>query len=121
MALDEALNNAICHGNLELDSDIKDSETESNYLNTLKERKDCEPFCGRRVRIQADFTDVQIRFCIEDEGPGFNPNSIPDPTCTENILKTSGRGLLLIRTFMDEVEHNLRGNEIIMIKRKSIA
>ncbi len=118
MALDEALTNAICHGNLELDSQLKDTDCESRFFDELQSRKDCEPFCGRRVRLQADFSDQEIRFCIRDDGPGFTPESIPDPTCAENLLKPSGRGLLLIRTFMDEVAHNESGNEITLVKRR---
>ena len=56
---------------------------------------------------------------IRDEGPGFDPDGLPDPTDPENLTKASGRGVLLIRTFMDEVRFNDTGNEITMIKRCS--
>jgi anti-sigma regulatory factor (Ser/Thr protein kinase) len=56
---------------------------------------------------------------IADEGPGFDVTAVPDPTDPENLLKPSGRGLLLIRSFMDEVYHNARGNSITMVKRSS--
>jgi hypothetical protein len=54
---------------------------------------------------------------IADEGPGFDTRSIPDPTDPENFLRPSGRGLLLIRTFMQETYHNEAGNEITLVKR----
>jgi anti-sigma regulatory factor (Ser/Thr protein kinase) len=60
---------------------------------------------------------VTITIC--DEGPGFDPSSLPDPTDPENIGKISGRGLLLIRTFMDDVKFNDSGNEITLFKRKA--
>lgn len=55
---------------------------------------------------------------IRDEGPGFDSTSLPDPTDPVNLEKVSGRGLLLIRTFMDEVRHNPKGNEIVLVKRR---
>lgn len=119
MALEEALCNAICHGNLEVDSNLKDSADCSAYERTVHERQDREPFCERRVRVRAEFTDEQIQFQIDDDGPGFNPRSLPDPRTGENILKPSGRGLLLIRSFMDEVRHNTTGNQITLVKRRA--
>ena len=63
-------------------------------------------------------TRNELKFIIRDQGPGFDVASIPDPTDPENLAKVSGRGLLLINAFMDEVRHNKQGNEITMIKRK---
>jgi len=59
-------------------------------------------------------------FTIRDEGPGFDPSKLPDPTDPENLLKASGRGLLLIKTFMDEVTHSANGNQITMVKRRRV-
>jgi anti-sigma regulatory factor (Ser/Thr protein kinase) len=56
---------------------------------------------------------------MRDEGPGFDPKELPDPTDPENLLKLSGRGILLMRTFMDDVKFNDRGNEVTMVKRRS--
>jgi len=121
MALEEALCNAICHGNLEVDSQLKECEDCSAYENKIRERKDAEPFCERRVRVHAEFTEEMLRFQIDDDGPGFNPQTLPDPTTAENLLKPSGRGLLLIRSFMDEVHHNQTGNRITLVKNRSVA
>jgi anti-sigma regulatory factor (Ser/Thr protein kinase) len=71
------------------------------------------------VTIDIAIAPQEVRFRIADEGPGFDPDSLPDPTDPENIARASGRGLLLIHTFMDEVAHNARGNEIAMLKRFS--
>jgi anti-sigma regulatory factor (Ser/Thr protein kinase) len=55
---------------------------------------------------------------IRDKGSGFDPSKLADPTDPENLLKSSGRGLFLIRTFMDEAHHSESGNQITMIKRR---
>jgi anti-sigma regulatory factor (Ser/Thr protein kinase) len=57
-------------------------------------------------------------YVVRDEGPGFDPSILPDPTDPSNLEKVSGRGLLLIRTFMDEIHHDDSGREITMIKRR---
>ncbi len=119
MALDEALTNAICHGNLEVDSALRDHNNAAAYRNKVADRQDAEPWCGRRVQVEASFSPTEIRFQIRDEGPGFDPGTLPDPTAPENIAKAGGRGLFLIRTFMDEVEHNPVGNEITLVKWRS--
>ena len=56
-------------------------------------------------------------YVVRDEGPGFDPSALPDPLDPANMENASGRGLLLIRTFMTEVRHSERGNEITMIRR----
>lgn len=117
MALDEALTNAICHGNLEVDSALKESDDPDRYHTACRSRLDAEPYCQRRVRVEACFSPCKIEIQIRDEGPGFNPDLLPDPTLPENIFRPSGRGLLLIRTFMDEVAHNPTGNQITLVKR----
>jgi anti-sigma regulatory factor (Ser/Thr protein kinase) len=69
------------------------------------------------VRITAEVSIEEARFTIEDEGEGFDVNSIPDPLDPENLFKTSGRGVLFIYNIMDEVKYNERGNRLTMIKR----
>ena len=91
LALEEALINAIKHGN-KLDP-------------------------GKKVTIEAKVTNNMAEIVIEDQGPGFQRESVPDPTAEENLEKCSGRGILLIRTFMDVVRYNPAGNELTMTKR----
>lgn len=64
-------------------------------------------------------TREEMIFTIRDQGKGFDPNTLPDPTDPSNLGKVSGRGLLLIQTFMDRVFHNETGSSITMIKRCS--
>ncbi len=56
---------------------------------------------------------------IRDQGRGFDPNSLPDPTDPANLEKAAGRGVLLMRSFMDEVSYNDRGNSVTLVKRRS--
>jgi anti-sigma regulatory factor (Ser/Thr protein kinase) len=114
MALSEALANAIYHGNLELSSDLKEDGT---FHQEARERSQREPYCLRKVQLTACVEKKWARWVVRDEGPGFDPDAVPDPTDPTNIERPSGRGLLLIRTFMDEVHHNDVGNEITMVKR----
>lgn len=117
-ALAEALTNAIDHGNLELDSKLREDGL-TTYRETGQERASQDPFCHRKVHVTARLTPGEATFIIRDEGPGFDPEFLPDPTDPENITRPSGRGVMLIRTFMDEVRFNETGNEITMIKRIS--
>ena len=63
-------------------------------------------------------THEEAVFTIRDQGPGFDVTRVADPTSPEKLIVASGRGLLLIRTFMDEVRHNAAGNEITMTVRR---
>jgi len=119
VALHEALRNAMHHGNLELSSALRQQDPASYYR--LAEQRLCEePYCSRRVYIKARESRFESRYVIQDEGPGFDACSFSyDPTDASNLDKPSGRGLFLIRTFMDDVEFNARGNEITMVQRRS--
>ena len=70
---------------------------------------------GKRVSLQADFSPEQIVVRVTDEGRGFDPASLEDPTTPVNITRTGGRGIFLIRQLMDEVEFNEHGNSITMV------
>lgn len=117
VALQEALLNAIHHGNLELKSELREQPS-SVYYKLGEQRRFQPPYDGRHVYVSARLTRSEAIYTIRDEGPGFDPATLPDPTKPENIEKCSGRGLLLIRTFMDQVSHNAAGNELTMIKRR---
>jgi CheY-like chemotaxis protein/anti-sigma regulatory factor (Ser/Thr protein kinase) len=116
MALDEALVNALYHGNLEVSSRLKEDDDRA-YYQLAKERAAESPYRDRRIYVTADLSTQEARFVMRDEGPGFDPKDLPDPTDPENLLKLSGRGILLMRTFMDDVQFNERGNQVTMVKR----
>ncbi len=90
LATEEALVNAICHGNC---SDA---------------RKNVHVVC----RLNSD----RIRIEISDEGVGFDPAALPDPTVGDQIYVPSGRGVMLMRAFMSRVQYNEQGNAVVMEK-----
>ncbi len=116
-ALIEALTNAVDHGNLELDSKLRESDDLNAYRDLGKRRAAQTPYRDRRVRVSEKITPTEAVYVVRDEGPGFDQSGLPDPTDPENLLKPSGRGVMLIRTFMDYVSFSERGNEITMVKR----
>lgn len=116
VALEEAINNAMFHGNLEITSAERTGDRDA-YRTLLADRLRTRPYCERTVDVQAKVSPEEAVFVIRDQGPGFDPNTLPDPTDPENLEKASGRGLLLMRTFMDSVEFNSAGNEVTMVKR----
>ena len=90
LCVEEAVRNAIVHGNK---SDKK-----------------------LHVKINYWIDAYRLNVEVEDEGPGFDPGLIPDPTKNSNIIKESGRGVCLIRKLMDSVRFNHKGNKISMVK-----
>ena len=120
MALDEALVNAMHHGNLEVDSSLKEGDSDL-YQQTVRQRQQQEPYCKRRVRVEAEFSDQHICVQISDEGPGFDPREVPDPCDEANLHRVCGRGLFLIRSFMDQTAHNHVGNQITMTRLRKDA
>ena len=119
VALQEALTNACLHGNLEVDSALREVD-HRQYYDLARQRMTEAPYAQRRIHVIARYDQNSAEFCIRDEGPGFNRSSLPDPTDPTNIERPCGRGLLLMQTFMDEVKYNAAGNEVTMIKRRRV-
>ena len=69
----------------------------------------------KRVRVEAHLSSYEIKVQVTDEGRGFNPAAVLDPTLPANRVRSGGRGIFLIRQLMDRVEFNERGNSITMI------
>lgn len=116
IAIDEALVNALHHGNLELDSSLRETDSTA-YERQGAERAVQSPYRDRRIRVEARISKDVAEITICDDGPGFNPKSLSDPTDPENMDKVSGRGVHLMRSFMDEIHFNARGNCVSMILR----
>lgn len=113
--LDEALLNAYYHGNLEVDSVLKQDSFDAFYV--LAAKRKCEhPFCDRRINVTARFSPNDATFVIRDDGHGFHPDDLPDPSDPQYLERPSGRGLLLMRSFVDEVIYNDVGNEVTLVK-----
>ncbi|REJ92196.1 MAG: response regulator [Planctomycetota bacterium] len=115
VALEEALLNASYHGNLEVDSKLRE-ENHSAYYDLARERAGILPYSDRSIYVDVDLGEDRIRYVVRDEGPGFDPHLLPDPTDPINVDRPCGRGLLLMRTFMDLIDFNEDGNEVTMIK-----
>lgn len=92
LALEEAFINAIKHGN-KMDYD-------------------------KEIKIDYSINPDKFEVSMADEGNGFDPDAVPDPRCGENIYKIEGRGLLLMRSYMDVIEFNERGNCVRMTRYK---
>lgn len=93
MAVEEALVNAIKHGN-QMDPD-------------------------KTVTVSYSLHPERFEVRITDQGPGFNPADVPDPTAPENLERPCGRGLLLIRYYMSDVSFHDDGRTIAMIKNRN--
>ena len=93
LALHEALTNAIVHGGRGADSD--------------------------RITIQSRVDGYEARITISDEGPGFDPATVPDPTSEQNLMKPHGRGIMLMRAYVDAVIYDRAGTRVTLIKANS--
>ncbi len=117
IALEESLLNAYYHGNLELDSSLRE-EDHGKFAKLAEERRHIPPYRDRRIHVHIRLTPEEATFVVRDDGNGFDPDSLPDPTDPENLTKPSGRGVLLMRSFMDDVTFNDQGNQVTMIKNR---
>jgi serine/threonine-protein kinase RsbW len=84
----EAVNNAIVHGN--------------------------KSIAHKLVDVEIEFNENHIKITVTDEGEGFDPKKIPDPTMPENIEELSGRGVYLMTKLADSIEFNDKGNSVTM-------
>ena len=69
----------------------------------------------KTVRVEVTLDPSRVVLQVFDEGPGFDPRAVPDPTLPDNLDRSGGRGLFLIRQLMDEVEYNERGNAVRLV------
>lgn len=89
LAIEEAITNAFEHGHRGLDDALT-------------------------VRVEHRVSPEVFEIAVEDQGPGFKPEDLPDPTLLENLSKPSGRGVMLMKAYMTEVEFNPSGNRVVM-------
>lgn len=116
MALVEAVSNAMIHGNLGVRSELR-RRSLSAYRELIETRRNAEPFASRRVHCEARERPDEVEYVVADEGDGFDPAGLPDPRDPGNVLSLSGRGVFLIRTFMDDVAFENHGAKLVMRKR----
>ena len=118
IALQEALTNALFHGNLEVSTELRQHD-EREFDELAERRRGLEPYRSRRIRVQIQLDRDAARFVIGDDGPGFDTSLFDRPIQPEDLARIGGRGLLLIRTFMDQVTFNAAGSQISMVKYRS--
>jgi serine/threonine-protein kinase RsbW len=94
MAVREAVTNAVLHGNRQDEA--------------------------KAVEVEFKRLPSEIEITVRDQGEGFDPGSVPDPTDPQNIMKTSGRGILFMRTFMDEIQwsRHPEGGTVVRMRKK---
>jgi len=90
---------------------------EEALINAIKHGNKADP--ARNITISYSVTSDRLQISISDEGAGFNYRNLPDPREDENLCKDSGRGVLLMREYMDKVEFNSSGNCVHMVKYRS--
>ncbi|MGL4368419.1 MAG: ATP-binding protein, partial [Spirochaetota bacterium] len=120
LSLREAISNAMFHGNLEISSDIREKEGIKAFNEMIELRKTDEKYGSRRVHFTYEMTRDYAEYIIEDEGNGFDYSRLPDPRNPDNFFNKSGRGILIIKIHMDEVEWNEKGNRIRMRKNRVV-
>ncbi len=90
---------------------------EEAFMNAIKHGNDND--AGKCVETQCWLNAQVFRIQISDEGPGFKMEDVPDPTAEENLTNTSGRGLMLMRHYMDIVNYNESGNLVLLEKHRN--
>ncbi|MFM9966269.1 MAG: ATP-binding protein [Planctomycetaceae bacterium] len=91
---------------------------EEAMVNAIKHGNRMEP--DKKVFIACELTTDEVTIVIEDQGEGFKLEEVPDPTDDDNLEKPGGRGIMLIRSFMNGVIYNDRGNRLTMIKKLGV-
>jgi len=121
VALEEALLNAFLHGNLELTpseaQQVRAATLDGEMTELVAQRCEQDAIRNRTIFLGYDLNRQQGRIVIRDSGGGFDVNSIPASGDPDAIECEGGRGLVLIKNFMDDVSFNAQGSEIVMIKR----
>ncbi|MCA9215214.1 MAG: response regulator [Planctomycetales bacterium] len=113
VALEEALTNAINHGNLELTTEQLE-EAGDGQEELVAERRGSEPYSGRRCYVRCHINRDEAKIQIRDEGPGFDVQNCLDISVNDE----SSRGLVLMWGLMDKVSFNTAGNEVTLVKRR---
>jgi CheY-like chemotaxis protein len=121
-AVKEALLNAIYRGNLEISfqqmQDTRVSLLEGKGEDLVQQRASAAPYKDRKVLVAVYIHPEEARFVIRDGGKGFDPGKVPAAGRPGSLDPETGRGLVLMRAFMDEVTFNAAGNEVTLVKRR---
>lgn len=118
LSLYEMLVNAMEHGNLEINYEMKKNLLEEvmDYQRYLQERANQEPFRERKVSVSYTYDAKSLAFTITDEGKGFDVSKVPNPHSSENLERLNGRGIFISRVNMTQVTYNDKGNSVTLYK-----
>ncbi|MHC4309639.1 MAG: ATP-binding protein [Planctomycetota bacterium] len=89
---------------------------EEAFINAVRHGNKMDPAKGIKIDYSVALDKVEV--AVTDEGSGFDPKAVPDPRYGENLYKPEGRGLFLMRSYMDEIGFNENGNSVSMVKYK---
>ncbi len=122
VALKEALLNAVYRGNLEITfaqtQEAREKLLDGESVSLAESRAAEPPYCDRKVFVDIRISPEEAHFVVRDEGPGFDVGALPAPGDPEALERECGRGIILMRAFMDEVTYNETGCQVTMIKRR---
>lgn len=127
LAIEEALINAMFHGNLELDAGqvqtARKAMHEGKTTPEVNQRRRLQPYADRKINVDIEFKSRSVTMLIRDQGKGFDAaSSLASADLTSQFSGAGGRGLTLIGKFMDQVQYNQQGNEIkLQLKLSAIA
>ncbi len=114
VAFENAIMNAMIRGNLE----ISRSEFPVTTPEIIAQRRSEPAFSGRRIKVEVSLNRDHVQFRIEDQGPGFDLSTVPTPSDPSSFRNGMGRGLVLVRSFMDEVIFEDGGRTVRMTKNR---
>jgi serine/threonine-protein kinase RsbW len=86
------------------------------FINAVKHGNKMDP--AKKVKIEYSVDPDKVEISMTDEGDGFDPDGVPDPRAGKNLYKPDGRGLFLMKSYMDVVRYNQRGNCVYMVRYK---
>jgi CheY-like chemotaxis protein len=122
IALKEALLNALFHGSLEITPEqmeqVEHKLLDDSDASLVEQRRSHSSYRDRKIFVDVRILQDEARFVVRDDGRGFDVSSLPDPEAPGALEGEKGRGLSLMRSFMDEVTFNDAGNEVTMVKRR---
>lgn len=121
-SMENALENAIYHGNLELTAQeleaCRETLIEGIEPNVVVERREQPKYRDRRIHVDVEVSRQEIHFTVEDDGDGFDTSIVPDANDSEAINEEHRRGLVLMASFVDELKFNQKGNRVTLVKRR---
>jgi CheY-like chemotaxis protein len=122
VALDTAIHNFLIYGNLELTPEqLQDSynllDGGNSYFKMLADRSQQAPFCNRRIHAAVSITTKSVQCTVRQDGPGLDPQARNQSADSSELEGGRARGWLLVKSFMDEVQFNESGTEVVLTRR----